>query len=300
MARVQFVETITLPLGPGGSLVPVPGFGTTPISINPADETETTQAPAYAGRTGATLASSLASDSSGTVSYWLEAGDYNIHFSDQQSPARIADYIRGFNAAIIDTNSLIVGAQDLIQFTGDYKHSEQPSDHGLKPDGSFEWLLITGGTDGTGRLVDHIIYNGLWSLFGSPTPNGLGQFKLPNSSGRSLIAAGASTGLTSRTAGQNGGTETVLLTSAQSGMPNHGHILNWSDPGHHHSYGFDLNVFCPAGTPNFTFEGLGSSHNVNDATTGISASVANSGVADASAAHSNMQPWVAKNLFIKT
>jgi microcystin-dependent protein len=226
MARVQFVETVTLPLGPGGSLVAVAGIGTTPIGINSADESETTQAPAYAARTGNTLAVSLATDSTGTVSYWLESGDYNIHFQDQQSPPRIASFVRGFNAAQIDTSSVIVGAQDLIQFTGDYKYSEQATDHGVRPDGSFEWLRIFSEADGGGRLMDHVLYQGLWVVLGGPVPDALGRFRIPNVSSRGLVASGASvaTGLTARAVRTTFGVETVVLVNSQ--LPPHSHAYN--------------------------------------------------------------------------
>lgn len=196
MSRVQFVETVTIPNSVGGALMPLAGVGATPYVVNTAG-IEGGQANAYAGRIGTTAASSLVTDASGTVSYWLDAGDYNVHVSDQQSPKRIQDYTRGFTAPVIDTNALVVAAQNLIQFTGDTKFSMQTADHGLKADGSFEWLLVSSDPDGGGRQVDGAIYSTLRQIMGNP-PLTAGKFRLPNISGRALIASGAASGLTAR------------------------------------------------------------------------------------------------------
>lgn len=194
MARVQFNETVTIPGGPIGTLIPVPGIAATPYNVNP-DGTEGSQVTTYVDRTSLTHPTSLLTNASGKISFWLEPGDYNVHIDDPQSPPRIASYIVGFTAPVIDTSQLVIAAQNLIQFTGDTKFSMQTADHGLKPDGTFEWLIMVSNADGGGRKLDPTIYPGIYSLMGSPALDGSGLFRLPNVSGRALIAAGAATGL---------------------------------------------------------------------------------------------------------
>ena len=65
----------------------------------------------------------------------------------------------------------------------------------------------------------------LFSLVGT-TYGGDGQntFGLPDLRGRIPLHMGQGPGLSSRTIGQNGGSETVTLTPAQ--LPAHGHVLN--------------------------------------------------------------------------
>jgi microcystin-dependent protein len=221
MGRVQFVETVAVPTGPSGSLVPIAGIGTIPIFVN-ADGSEGSQAPAYAGRTGATTAPSLATDASGTVAYWLNSGDYNIHFQDQQSPARIAAYIRGFNADQGTTATTGGGTPASNAAIGDFKFSYQPGDHG----GSavpFDWLiLVSDSVDLLGRKVLQSQYGSLWIALGSPTVDGQGYFRLPNVSGRTLVAAGRALNLTLRNRGDSYGEEGHTLSLAEMASHNHG------------------------------------------------------------------------------
>lgn len=227
MARVNFYETVTLPIGPGGSLIPVEGVATTIYTINP-DGTEGSEGVAYAGRTGSTVAPSLETDATGTVSYWLDTGDYNIHFDDAQTPPRITSYIRGFSAADFDINDVIVSAQELLQFPGDLKYSIQATDHGLNSDGNYEWLLVTSAEDGGGRTVSSTTYDELWNALGNPSVDGEGNFRLPNISGTTLVATGTHgddssfpEGLTARTLLEQYGVEEYAL--AESEMPEHDH-----------------------------------------------------------------------------
>lgn len=223
MSRVQFVETVTVSGGPAGTLLPVVGIAATPYIVNP-DGSEGSQVTAYVDRTSLVSPTSLATDATGTISFWLDAGDYNVHMDDQQSPPRIQSYVRGFTAPIIDNTQFIVAAQNLIQFTGDTKFSLQPSDHGLKPDGTYEWLLVSSDVDGGGRKVDHTLYPGIHQILGSPTPDSLGMIRLPNLSGRALIASGAATGLTRRNLLDLIGEETHKTVTSE--MPAHDHVLH--------------------------------------------------------------------------
>lgn len=220
MGRVFFTDTCTIPAGPAGSLIPLAGIAYIPFVVD-SSGMEGSQATAYADRMSLIEAPTLATGLDGSVGYWLDAGDYNIHVSDQQSPARISATVRGFTAPIIDTSQVVIAAQNLIQFTGDLKHSMQAVDHGLKSDGSYEWLLVSSDADGGGRKISHTLYNALWVLSGSPTPDSAGKFRLPNVSGRTLIASGSSTGLTSRHLNDVVGEETHVI--AINEITNHSH-----------------------------------------------------------------------------
>lgn len=304
MARVNFVDTVVVPLGPAGSLIGISGIAMTPYTINP-DQTEGPQATAYAGRTGAVLASTLASDATGTVSYWLDAGDYNIHYDDPLTPPRITSRVRGFTAPVIDTNTLIIAAQNLIQFTGDLKHSMQINDHGLKPDGTFEWLLIK--TDGSlgGRKVSSTDYSALWALMGSPAPDGLGNFVLPNISGRALIATGQATASTSiRTLLQMLGEENHQLTVAEHAS--HAHPGSTGTSHQHAMPPFPSNSGGSFITHAYADGGGIAAVAVSGGAFATSASTGNGtgGVTVASqggdTAHNNIQPSTAMNLFVKS
>lgn len=119
MPRAQFSETVIAPLGPGGVEIPLSGVAATVYNVNP-DGSEGSGATAYAGRTGSTGAT-LVTDSSGTVNFWLDVGEYNVHMDDQTMPHRITSYVRGFSPqprhasshspAGVDPLSGITGAQ---------------------------------------------------------------------------------------------------------------------------------------------------------------------------------------------
>lgn len=84
------------------------------------------------------------------------------------------------------------------------------------PDG---WLMC----DGT--AVSRTDYVNLWTVLSTTYGPGDGSttFNLPNAKGRSIVGAGTGSGLTARSVSDTGGTESVTLTSAQSGTTAHGH-----------------------------------------------------------------------------
>lgn len=317
MSRVQFVETVTVSGGVAGALIPLAGFAATPYVVD-INGNEGGQANAYANRQGNTAASSMVTDASGTVSYWLDAGDYNIHFQDQQSPPRISNYIRGFTAPIIDTNQLVVGAQNLIQFTGDTKFSMQASDHGLKPDGSFEWLLMTSDPDLGGRQVDGVLYATLRALLGNP---GLiaGKFRLPNVSGRVLIASGAAASLSARSMYDLFGSEAEAIDISKMPYHDHGGATGTGTTGnesafHNHNIGSNFFIVTPTsiGVVNVTTGGTQQvvsqrgdvtqaastgSENQSHNHSAPSLSIPGQG---GGLPHNNMQPSTGMNLFVKT
>lgn len=128
-----------------------------------------------------------------------------------------------------------------------------------------------------GSAVSRTTYASLFTVIGTTWGVGDGSttFNLPDLAGRAPVGAGAGSGLTVRTVGQKFGTETVLLTGAESGVPAHTH------PGINDG-GFGLatqDSAPPAGGVGFYKRG---------AAPGISIS-ANT-AAGAASAHNNVQP----------
>jgi microcystin-dependent protein len=73
-----------------------------------------------------------------------------------------------------------------------------------------------------GQTLSVANYNALFALIGTAYGgDGVNNFGVPNLNGRVPIGQGVGTGLTARTIGQTGGTETVALTIAQLPMHNH-------------------------------------------------------------------------------
>ena len=82
-----------------------------------------------------------------------------------------------------------------------------------------------GWVEANGALLPISQYSALFSLYGT-TFGGDGRttFAVPDLQGRLSMGAGAGPGLTSRTLGQRGGTESHTLSVAQ--MPSHSHAVN--------------------------------------------------------------------------
>jgi microcystin-dependent protein len=178
----------------------------------------------------------------------------------------------------------------------------QPADlkFGAGPSGGLGWLLADGSAIARGGANA-----ALFALVGIGWGAGDGAttFNLPDFRNRTVIGASGTHAL-----GSAGGEEQHRLIVAE--MPGHAHAVSdpthahsVADPSHVHSYGFDLSVYCPPGAANFTFEGLGSSHNVNPAGTGIGIYGAATGIgiygAGGDGAHNNMPPFAVGNPFIK-
>jgi microcystin-dependent protein len=286
MGRVNFRETAVVGSGASGSLFPLEGIAYVPYMVNP-DGSQGSQAQAYADRTSNIVAPSFITDAVGSIAYWLNAGDYNIDVSDQQSPPRIDPYIMGFTAPIVDTAALLESAQGVLQFTGDLKFSMQISDHGVILAGGYEWLLVNSDIDGGGRKLDHLAYPGLWDLMGSPALDGSGNFRLPNISGRTLIATGAAASLTNRNLLDLLGEEVHLLTGAESGLPQHAH-----DAGSYNPIALNAPGTSLANTNN------GGGYEFIPANS--AGGVLNNGPNAAANSHNNMPPSIAMNLFVKS
>ncbi len=130
----------------------------------------------------------------------------------------------------------------------------------------------------------------------------------------SLLTSGVS-GITSTTLGNAGGVQGVTLTSAQSGVPAHTHGLtmnahnhSFSGSPHTHNFTHGLDNFhdISGSTPSGNF-GSGQTKATESATAGgtignttSTGTIANNSTANASSAHTNVQPTIILNFCIKT
>jgi microcystin-dependent protein len=132
------------------------------------------------------------------------------------------------------------------------------------------WLICDGSA------VSRATYAALFAAIGTSWGVGDGSttFNLPDLRGRSPVAAGQGSGLTSRTVAQTGGAETHALSVEQ--MPAHNHLLR------------------------LTFNGVGSTPTVLPAGNGFTGEDAGAmRTAGGGQAHNNMQPFAVVNFIIK-
>lgn len=79
-----------------------------------------------------------------------------------------------------------------------------------------------------GQLLSISQNSALFSLLGTTYGgDGINTFGLPNLSGRSIVGMGQGPGLSNMVIGQNGGTETVTLNTAN--LPAHNHMVTATD-----------------------------------------------------------------------
>jgi microcystin-dependent protein len=138
------------------------------------------------------------------------------------------------------------------------------------------WLLCQG------QAVSRTKYKNLFSIIGATYGAGDGTttFNVPNMEGN--VPAGMKhDDVAFHELGHTGGAATVLLTSAESGVPAHTHANAYS--------GF------------LTYRpGAGSSAAVAGTDIQVAANTAASVAADAAAAHNNLQPYLCLNFIIRT
>lgn len=140
-----------------------------------------------------------------------------------------------------------------------------------------------------GQILSIAQNTALFSLLGTYYGgNGQTTFGLPNLMGRVAVGMGSGPGLTPRTIGEMGGSETVSLTVAE--MPMHNHFINASGDS-----GLDtpINNFIGAVTNSEreTFNGFSGSPSGQMNPNAI-------GVAGGSQPHNNMQPFLVLNYSI--
>jgi microcystin-dependent protein len=166
-----------------------------------------------------------------------------------------------------------------------------------------------------GQLVSKAEYASLYAVVG---PNAFGsdtstEFYLPNLQGR--VPVGVSTTDTDFDRADTGGVKDVTLTAAQSGLVGHNHTQNehsHAQAPHSHlvngtyvigSHNHDnLNDYLSIGSNGASINGSQSPGAVVSAQPGITGTTAtNNAVADANAsqAHTNLQPYIALNYIVK-
>lgn len=142
-----------------------------------------------------------------------------------------------------------------------------------------------------GAAVSRSIYSTLFAAIGTTYGggNGLTSFNLPDLRGRVIAGqddmggtsanrlTNQSGGLNGDTLGATGGSETHLLTSAESGLPSHNHTIAMQQT----NANFDSGSF-------------------NGLRTGSGKSTGTTGGTNASSAHNNVQPTIILNYIIKT
>lgn len=152
------------------------------------------------------------------------------------------------------------------------------------PDG---WLNCDGSSFSTST------YSDLFAAIAYTYGGSGASFNLPDLRGRACIGAGQGAGLTNRTLGGTGGSETHTLTVGQ--MPSHNHEI--TDLGHRHDWNNGLEGDDSGnGGSNAEYTRIGGSVSdvIANATTGIQ--VNNTGGGEP---HNNMQPFLALHFLIK-
>lgn len=248
---------------------------------------DTTPSAIYTTRNGSTVkANPFVTSASGQVTFWADAGDYDILFHDLSSPARIGDQTLGWEALPAADQSipmsLLPGAGQGLAVTGELKLFAGTS----APAG---WLFADG------RVLSRTTYAALYAVIGTAY-NTSGEsstdFRIPDYRGRMIMGpdnfgtTGAASRITVASSGRggSGGTERHALTIAEMPLHNHPPLAN--------SNGFIVNAGSPGLPQNYAGAGAGSGSNYS-----VSATTANVGNGDA---HSNMPPYQATPVIIKT
>ena len=129
-------------------------------------------------------------------------------------------YVKGGTSSLqAQINALTAMIGGTTPSIGDYKQSAQTTSHN-------KYLLCNGAE--ISRSTYHLLFDVIGTSFGS---TGVGTFTLPSPMGRVLGVIGSGAGLTTRVLGDSVGTETHLLTAAQSGSPAHEHVINGGNSG---------------------------------------------------------------------
>ena len=149
------------------------------------------------------------------------------------------------------------------------------------------WLLCDGSA------VSRTDYSNLFALVGTTfgAGNGSTTFNVPDLRGRSIIGVGTGSGLSARTRGQTGGTETHQLATGE--LPAHQHFSFNTD---------STSSGAPSvTTSNYPVRDNSTSSNATYTMHGTSnvASVGLTSNTGGSGAHNNMQPFMALSYIIR-
>ncbi len=164
-----------------------------------------------------------------------------------------------------------------IFWSGDLKVSARPT----APGG---WLVCDGSA------VSRSGYASLYSAIGVAYGAGDGSstFNLPDYRGRTIVGAGAGSGLTARSMGGSGGVEAVTLTDAAQNAP-HTHPFGTFVLA---SQGGWASIFAASSGTTYPVPIFNNSYSIDP----LSAAPSSGG----GESHANMQPFAIANVFIKT
>jgi hypothetical protein len=99
MARIHFFHTVLRRNPTSGLIEPLGSFEAEAFPVDASGVESGTPAAVFASRTGSTAPASMSSDANGTIQFYLNAGDYNVHISDSTTPARLAPFVLGVGGA---------------------------------------------------------------------------------------------------------------------------------------------------------------------------------------------------------
>jgi microcystin-dependent protein len=254
MPRIHFYHTVLRENPVSGDVEPLDNVEALAFSVTAVGVEAGTESPVYAARTGATAGENL-SDETGVVQFYLDVGDYNIHLSDLNIPARIAPFtvaVNGVSGAPsgilpeqigllptanipvlttahlppIGLAQLAAALQALLVPTGmiaPFGGSTPPGNSGGHP---WPWRAC----DGT--ILSRSTYAALFNQIGTSFNLASGEiasgteFRLPDLRGRvpmGVDGAAAVIAVALDTLGARGGVERHTLSYLESGSPAHGH-----------------------------------------------------------------------------
>lgn len=237
MSRDIYTETIAY-VAADGTLKAAPNVQVTVYNVN-SDGTEGSVATIFQARTGVAVQTNpFLTGVAGLVTFWANAGDYNIHLHDTSSTPKISDTTLGWSSSPGGV------AQSSQWDVGDIKFSARNADYGrwLKLDGrqltQTEVESALGLIAGDGSAIVAFLGTGAGSKYGSAAS---GKIFLPDTRRSMPMMAGPTSdgpaGLTARPLTAVGGVETVTLTSSQSGVPVHNHTASQAAHDHGASTG---------------------------------------------------------------
>lgn len=227
-----------------------------------------------------------------------------------------AAHINGPNAAIVGMQTKLGSATSLIgtKSTLAERLAVGIQDSGVLTSAEPGDLMLSARTSKTGWLlcdgsaVSRATYADLFTAISTTYGAGDGSttFNVPDYRGRIPIGAGTGVGdgssgsgapsgtaMSAVTRGSWAGATRVLLSANESGIQGHTH--GFTDPGHAHTAGVDIEVASGTGQHVRSIDAANTSTSSNS--TGISL---NSNAAAALASHENMPPVMGCNVFIKT
>lgn len=191
----------------------------------------------FANRTG-TVPAELLTDEEGVVDFWLEPGDYNVHFEDTAvSPIRIGPFVVGASAVSgdltgVQIDQLPIIVQQGIDRTGDLKCVAYTA-----PDTG--WALC----DGALKSRIDPLYAPLFAKIGTNFNLATGetatsaQFRMPDLRGRVPVGTDLAAGRLSAldALGNAGGEEKHVITPAETGIRNHKHAVSGTSGNESHT-----------------------------------------------------------------